>query len=64
MLFGQVGIPGVQTGTGMAAETAWRLEMVCEVDEETEAAVAPATTTVRATIRRASFIGNILLAEI
>jgi hypothetical protein len=30
--------------------------VACEVDEETEAAAAPARTTVRAVIRMASFI--------
>jgi hypothetical protein len=39
---------------GILAETAWVLEK--ERGEETEAAAAPATTTVRARMRTASFI--------
>ena len=50
-------MPGVQTGAGMAAETARWLGVRCEVDEETEAAAAPARTTVRAAIRMAIFMG-------
>ena len=49
-LLGQVGMPGVQTGAGMAAETAWRLGVDGEDDDEMEAAAAPATTMVRAAI--------------
>jgi hypothetical protein len=48
----------------MAAETAWRLGVACEEEEETEAAATPATTMVRVTIRRASFIGIFSWIEI
>ena len=58
MAFGcwHVGRLGVQTGPGIAAETARWLGTTCEVDEETEAAAAPARTTVKAAIRMASFM--------
>jgi hypothetical protein len=66
MAFGcwHVGRLGVQTGPGIAAETARWLGVMCELDEEIEAAAAPARTTVRATIRMVSFMGNILLLEL
>ena len=51
-----MGIPGPHTGPGIPAETAWRLGVMCEEDEDTEAAAAPARTTVRPKIRIASFI--------
>lgn len=54
----QVGIPGVQTGPGSAAETAWLLGMTCAEEEGTvtAAAPAPARTTRAAKMRIASFM--------
>jgi hypothetical protein len=58
-LFGQVGNPGAQSGTGTLAVADWELTNVCGVDEETEAAATPAKTIDRAAMRMASFMfGN------
>jgi len=47
---------GPHPGTGRLAVADWWLGMTCEVEEEKEAAAAPATTTERAKIRMASFM--------
>jgi hypothetical protein len=46
---------GLQTGPGICAVADW-LEMPRGVDEDMEAAAAPATTTDKAKIRMASFM--------
>jgi hypothetical protein len=49
-------MPGPQAGAGSAAVADWWLVNVPEVDEENEAAAAPAMTTAKAKIRMASFM--------
>jgi hypothetical protein len=57
---GQVGIAGSQTGTGIFSVADWWLAMGRAVEEETEAAAAPAKTMVKAMMRIVSFIvGNL-----
>ena len=56
-------MPGPQPGMGIAEPVADRwLAIRCDVEEEKEAAAAPATTTANAKIRRASFIFSYPLA--
>jgi hypothetical protein len=55
-LGGQPGIPGPQRGTGISEVVAWWLGRMRALEDETEAAAAPATTTDRAKMRIASFI--------
>lgn len=56
-------MPGPQPGIGMADPVAERwLAIKCDVDEEKEAAAAPAKTTANAKIRIASFIISYPLA--
>jgi hypothetical protein len=47
---------GPQVGVGRVSVADWWLEMERTEEEETEAAAAPAMTTVRAKIRTASFM--------
>ncbi|MDR3772802.1 MAG: hypothetical protein P4L26_05610 [Terracidiphilus sp.] len=56
MVFGQVGKPGAQSGTGILAVADWELETAWVLEDGTEAAATPARTTVKATMRMASFI--------
>jgi hypothetical protein len=57
---GQVGIAGSQTGTGLLTVADWWLAIGRAVDEETEAAAAPAKTIDKAMMRIVSFIvGNL-----
>ena len=57
---GQVGIAGSHTGIGILSVADWWLEMGFVVEEETEAAAAPAKTMDRAMMRIVSFIvGNL-----
>lgn len=61
---GQVGIAGSQTGIGILSVADWWLEMGLVVDEETEAAAAPAKTIDKAMMRIVSFIvGNLSLVH-
>jgi hypothetical protein len=58
-------MPGPQPGIGRAATVAdCRLNVTCDVDEEKEAAAAPARTTANAKILTASFIIGYSYAEI
>ena len=52
----QPGIPGPQAGIGRAEAAAWWLGTACVVDDDMEAAAAPARTTDRAKMRTTSFI--------
>jgi hypothetical protein len=57
---GQVGIAGSQTGTGILSVADWWLATGRAVEDETEAAAAPANTIDKAMMRIASFIvGNL-----
>jgi hypothetical protein len=57
---GQVGIAGSQTGTGILSVADWWLETGRAVEEDTEAAAAPAKTIDKAMMRIVSFIvGNL-----
>ena len=50
---------GPHCGTGKLAVADWWLGMACVVEDETEAAAAPAKTTARAKTRRICFmVGN------
>lgn len=53
---------GPHIGMGIAEVADWRLVKVWVVDDETEAAAAPATTTLRAKMRTTSFM-TLLLFE-
>jgi len=49
-------MPGPHVGVGSWAVADWWLGMACVVEDETEAAAAPAKTTARAKTRIASFM--------
>ena len=58
---GQVGSPGAHSGIGKWAVADCWLGMALVVDDEMEAAAAPAKTTDKAMMRMASFmVGNLL----